>query len=489
MGGPAPPARRNLIHSPGDTVAVDHVSVTGNAIIRTMETTVSDAAPKPLLGIIPRDASRYSWLALTNTWITWALNVMVFNMLYTLGANIIEEFDLSPIAWGWIIIGYLVVRVLCDFPITLLSDRLGHGWRRKYVWSVVMAEYAIVGALIAIPALSGSVAGFLLLLAGIALGTTASEAIGVVASVEWWPKKYSGFAVGLHHTGFPIGALLGGWFAAWVISATGPEEWRIAYLASLFTIPFILWYWAISTPKNYDKMVEKSRRQGLRGVWDDAREEKITFRSALAALKQREIIIAIVCIFAFQGMYNVFATTYPAYLRFVGGYSFEQVASLSVVWAITGAVFQFLLPALSDRLGRKWFIVGAGILQAVVFLALPAMTSLLGVVLVQLVYGVTVNAVFPLLLSTVSDVAGKKLGSLIGLTFTAMWFGGIVGTFLATFVLQEGGGFSSPGAYRAVYGIIVVIALLTAALRLFGRETNPFGKSAEIADEAMPVKG
>lgn len=429
-------------------------------------------------GLLPRGASKYSWITLLNTWITWALNVMVFTMLYTLGAKIIDEFSLSPMAWGWVVITYLAVRVLCDFPLTMLSDRLGRGWRRKFVWSVVMAEYAIVGALIAIPGLSGSLTGFMLLLIGIAIGTTASEALGVVASVEWWPKEERGFAVGLHHTGYPFGALIGGWFAAWVLSAVGSDAWRYAYLASLFTIPFILWYWAIATPENYREVERNTRRRGLTWIGDEADlDEKVTVRAAISGLKQREVIIAMICTFVFQAMYNVFATTYPAYLKFVGGYSYAEVASLAVLWASTGALFQFLLPTLSDRFGRKWFIVGAGLLQAVVFLSLPIFTSLTGVVLVQLVYGITVNAVFPLLFSTVADVAGSRLGALLGATFTAMWLGAVAGTFLATFVLQEGGGFSSSGAYRGVYMLMVVISLAVAVLRLFGKETNPRKKT------------
>lgn len=431
---------------------------------------ISAVAANRRFGIFPKGASRYSWAALINTWITWALNAMVFSLIYALGTVIIDDFDLSPMSWGYVIIIYLAIRVLCDFPISMLSDRLGRGWQRKYVWCAVMMEYVIVGSLIAVPSLSGSLVGFVLLLLGVAIGTTASEAMGVIASVEWWPKEERGFAVGLHHTGYPLGALLAGWFASWVLHVAGPENWRLAYLASLLTLPFILWYWLIATPDHFADVEANTRRRGL--TWAFAQGGgKLSFREALRGLRQREVLIAAVCVFLFQGMYNVFATTYPAYLKFVGGYSYAQVASLSVVWAITGALFQFLLPSLSDRWGRKWFIVGAGVTQAVVFLLMPSFTSVLGVVLVQLLYGVTLNAVFPLLFATAADVSGERYGTVLGAIFTSMWLGAVVGTWLATFVLQEGGGFSSAGAYRVLYGILVVVALGIAALRMLGRET------------------
>src|SRR5690606_18043880 len=142
--------------------------------------------------LIPRPVPGKSWLTLANTWFTWALNVMTFTMVYNLGAVIIDEFNLTPAAWGLVIGGYLSVRVVLDLPLTMLSDRLGSGSRRRLVWFPVMIAYAIIAALIAVPQLSNSLLGFFILLIGIAAGTTASEAIGVVATSEWWPKEYRG---------------------------------------------------------------------------------------------------------------------------------------------------------------------------------------------------------------------------------------------------------------------------------------------------------
>jgi MFS family permease len=428
-------------------------------------------------GLLPVGASRYSWLTLLNTWVTWALNVVTFTMVYSVGSRIIDDFHLSAAAWGWVVAGYLGVRVLCDLPATMLSDRIGPGWRRRYLWFPIMCEYAVVGALVAVPGLSSSLWGFFLLIAGVAVGTTASEALGVVASVEWWPREQRGFAVGLHHTGYPVGALVGGWFAGWVLHTFGDGDWRLVYLSSLATLPFAVWYWFLSSRRNFEEVEAGIRRRGLTSSVAAGRE-RVTLRSCLGALRSREVAVAAVCVFLFQAMQNVFQTTYPEYLAFVGGYSYAAVASMSVVWAITGAFFQFLWPTLSDRLGRKWFIVGAGVIQGVVFLLLPLSTSLAGVVLVQLLYGVTLNAVFPLLFSTAADVAGPRVGSALGAVFSATWLGAVGGTLLGTQLLSSGGGFHSGGAYRTVYHIMIVLSAVIVLARLAGRETNPRGRRA-----------
>ena len=440
--------------------------------------------PHTRWGFLPLGASRYSWLTLLNTWVTWALNVVTFTMVYSVGSKIIDDFHLSAAAWGWVVAGYLGIRVLCDLPATMLSDRLGAGWRRKYLWFPIMLEYAIIGALVAIPQLSSSLWGFFLLIAGIAVGTTASEALGVVASVEWWPREERGFAVGLHHTGYPIGALVGGWFATWVLNTFGSGEWRLVYLSSLATLPFAVWYWFLSSRRNFDAVQDNTRRRGLTSGLEH-NGERVTLRSCLQAMRSREVAIAAVCVFMFQAMQNVFQTTYPEYLAFVGGYSYAAVASMTVVWAITGAFFQFLWPTLSDRLGRKWFIVGAGICQALVFVLLPEATSMAGVVLVQLLYGVTLNAVFPLLFSTAADVAGSRVGSALGAVFSATWLGAVAGTLFGTQLLSSGGGFHSSGAYRNLYHVMIALSAVIVVARMLGRETNPRRRRTPDAQTAL----
>lgn len=425
------------------------------------------------LGVIPRGISRYSWLILLNTWLSWAMNALTFAMVYVLGTVIINDFDLSPISWGLIVSGYLALRVFCDLPVSIISDRIGRGWRRKFVWFPMMMLYAVAGTLIAIPTLSGTLVGYCLLLIGIALGTTASEALGVVTASEWWPREHRGFAVGVHHTGYPIGALIGGGMAAATLSIFGDDGWRLVYLTSIFTVPFAIWYWFLATKEHQDEVERHDREVGLTPSIDNEEDEQVSLRSCLEALKSKEVLVFAICALLFQAMQNVFQISYPEYLKFVGGLGTATAAGLSVVWSITGAFFQFLWPTISDRVGRKWFIVGAGVIQALVFAMLPFCTTVSAAIGIQLLYGVTLNAVFPLLFSSTADVAGKRTASALGVVFSLLWLGAVVGTLLASVILQSGGGFSNAGAYRTVYFSMLPLCALIIVLRLLVRETNP----------------
>jgi MFS family permease len=426
------------------------------------------------LGVIPRDISRYSWLILLNTWLSWAMNALTFAMIYVLGTVIISDFQLSPMNWGLIVSGYLAVRVLCDIPVSIISDRIGRGWRRKLVWFPMMMLYAVAGTLIAIPSLSGTVTGFCLLLIGIALGTTASEALGVVSASEWWPREHCGFAIGVHHTGYPIGALMGGGIAAATLSVFGEDGWRMVYLTSILTMPFAIWYWFLATQAHQEAVEQHDREVGLTPsveIHDD--DDRVSLRSCFEAAKNREVLIFGICALLFQAMQNVFQTSYPEYLKFVGGLGAASVAGLTVVWSITGAFFQFLWPTISDRIGRKWFIVGAGVIQALVFVLLPYCTTVPAAIGIQLLYGVTLNAVFPLLFASTADIAGKRIASALGVVFSLLWLGAVLGTLFASVILQSGGGFTNASAYRLVYFLMPALCTVIIVLRLLVRETNP----------------
>lgn len=436
------------------------------------------AAKTQLLGpqfrfwIIPKRMSRVSWETLANTWITWALNVVVFTLMYNIGPVISASYGLDAAQWGWIVAGALMVRVVCDLPFSILSDKLGNGWRRKNVWVPIMGLYSVLGALIAVPGLTHSLLGFCLLLIGVALGTTASEAIGVTATAEWWPREHAGFAVGLHHTGYPVGALIGGWWATWLLNSFGESSWRLTYLAALATIPFAIWYFFLSNPRNYDKVVQHAHRRGL--TWAaSTTEEKITFASCFNALKSKEVVIIVTCGFLFQGLLNVYNSSYSQYLNHIGGFSGATVASLSVVWAFTGAFFQFFWPTLSDQIGRKWLLIGAGVCQALAFALLPFATSIAGSIAVQLLYGVTLNAVYPLMFSTCSDISDRHRGSVMGLMFASMWLGGVCGTLFVSYMINIFGGWNSASGYVLAYRISIVLALIIVPLRWGMRETNP----------------
>jgi MFS family permease len=83
-----------------------------------------------------------------------------------------------------------------------------------------------------------------------------SEPVNVALVSEWWPKEHRGFALGVHHTGFPIGQFLTGAVIAVILSTQG-DNWRDAFLLiPLLGIPIVVLQSFIGTKKNQIKVYD-----------------------------------------------------------------------------------------------------------------------------------------------------------------------------------------------------------------------------------------
>jgi MFS family permease len=418
-------------------------------------------------------------MALATTWAIWVVNAMDIAFILVLSPSIVSEFGISGTTLGTLIGATILVRVFFDLPIASWSDRIGSGWRRKILWAPIIVLYALASTASALRGVSSSVLVLFGLRAAVNAGSVACETISVSATSEWWPKRYRGFAVGLHHTGYPIGTFLAGQVAAFVLIAFGNENWRYAFWFSLLSLPLVGLYWWLSTPGKFERVYERISENGLERPHGE--EESVSAGVPWwHVLKQREIVLASVYSAFSVAAYFMFATAFPLYLAFVGGYSFAQVASFAVVWALTAAVFQFLLPALSDKVGRKPILVGAGFYAGAVLLLLPYATSALMVFLVQIMYGVVLSAIYPLCFSVCSDAAPPgRVATSVSISTTLLWGAAAVAVFFTGRIIDLGGGMDSEGGYLTVFYLMSALSFAAGAMYLFARET---------AADAVPLR-
>ncbi|GAA4770360.1 MFS transporter [Citricoccus nitrophenolicus] len=152
------------------------------------------------------------------------------------------------------------------------------------------------------------------------------------------------------------------------------------------------------------------------------------------------------------------------------GLSLGQIGILAAVYPAVWGAGQLATGALSDRWGRKWFIV-AGMLTQALALALIAVGSGFGAWLVAMVLlGAGTAMVYPTLLAAIGDVAHPA------------WRARSVGIYR----LWRDGGFAAgaviAGLVADAFGIptaVTVVAALTAAsgtvvaVRMRGRDHNP----------------
>ena len=430
-----------------------------------------EATAKPKVGFFPTNAHPYSWQSLICTWFIWALNSFDYQLVFATAPLAIAEFGISASTWGTLLCVWMLVRVVVDMPLSSLSDKVGSGWRRKLLWAPIVLSYALIGFLNTFRGLSNTIIKYFVLRTGVTIGASACEVLGVAASSEWWPKQHRGFAVGLHHTGFPIGSLIAGLVAAFVINTFGEGNWRYVFAFSLLSIPFVIWYWRLATPKKMEDVYKHIDETGL----SRPHSEEVSVEAKgpwTEILKKYEIVSAGIYVALFMGVYILFQSTFPAYLSFTQGYSFAAVAALSFVWPITGALFQVLLPAWSDKIGRKWLLVGAGFYAGIIMLFLPYATTAVGVIAVQVFYGVVLNAVYPICFSVAADSAPEgRVATSISFTTAALWLGAALASLLGGWLVSLGGGWDSITGYKWVFYVMSALSILAGVVHLFAKET------------------
>lgn len=421
-------------------------------------------------GFIPRNVHPYAWATLGVTWLIWAFNAMDFAFVQILGPSIVKEFGITGVTYGSILAGMFLLRAIVDLPVSSLSDHVGSGWRRKFVWAPIVVVYALVSTVTAIRAFSSTLASFFALRTIVNLGGVACESLGVTATAEWWARNHRGFAVGVHHTGFPLGILLAGQIVSGVLAWYGDENWRHVFWFSLLSLPAVAVYWWLATSRKQAAVITRIEENGLVPPVTD--EHHGAAVGPWWEVLNREVVLASLYVGLFIAVLFSFLTAFPLYLAFVGGYSFSQVASYSVVWTISGAIFQILLPTISDRIGRKPILVFLGFYAAVVLLLLPYASNIYMVFAVQILFGVVTNSIYPICFAVCADAAPKnRVATAVSVCFVSLWFFSAIATFLTGVFLEAGGGFDSKAGYVTLFYLMSGLSLLAGVLYLFARET------------------
>ena len=183
---------------------------------------------------------RFSWVSLLVCWLIWILNAYDREIVLRLGPTISKHFDLSADQWGTLATVVMLALAVLDIPGSIWSDRYGGGWKRARFQVPLVLGYTALSFLSGFKALSASLVSFVALRVGVNLGAGWGEPVGVSNTAEWWPVERRGFALGAHHTGYPIGAMLSGIVASFVITTFGEENWRyVFFFAFVVALPLM----------------------------------------------------------------------------------------------------------------------------------------------------------------------------------------------------------------------------------------------------------
>jgi len=156
-------------------------------------------------------------------------------LLPTVLPGILKEFNLSPTTGG-VLVGLSFAGTMAGgIVLGVFGDSLGKGVRRAYTWAVAVAIVVISAVATAV---SQTLLQLQILRFTMGIGTGGMEPVNVAMVGECWQKEDRGFAVGTHHTGFPIGQFLGPVLIGAVLLV---GTWREVFLfIPLLAIPVVV---------------------------------------------------------------------------------------------------------------------------------------------------------------------------------------------------------------------------------------------------------
>jgi len=293
---------------------------------------------------------------------------------------------------------------------------------------------------------------------GVGLGIGCSY-VPAVGAVQRWFVRRRGFASGLAVSGIGVGTLVVPPLASWLIETLG---WRETYLA--FGI------FAVVVGGGMALMIEDDpRRRGLAPDGDalrsDAQPSVVAGAPLVSALTSRRFIgLYAACFICSFGLFVPFVHLVPYALD----HGVAQSAAVLLVGAIGvgSTAGRFLLGGLADRLGRPLsfllMFVGMGLSFVVWFFS----TSLWPLALFALAYGVFYGGFVALAPAIVIDYFGAHhASSLIGILYTSVAFGTLIGPSAAGFAFDVSHSYTLP-ILVSVGAYVVASAVLAATSKV-----------------------
>lgn len=407
------------------------------------------SAPAPR-SWVPR-AHPLSWATLVITTGAILMTAVDGGILPAVLPAIQQEFHLNAAQGGLInsvFFGGLIVGALL---FGWISDRIGTGYRRTWTWNAAMALAILGGALTF--GFAGAYAAFILLRIPMGMSRGGSEPVNVALVAEWWPREHRGFAVGVHHTGFPLGQFLTGALIAAVLGFAG---WQEAFLLiPLLGIPIMLAQAFVGTRRNQAKVYDWIDRRGLTRPLPElsTRLSGNMLAPVKEALRSANVRWSVVLIFLFLWG-EAGAVTFLTTQLTRHGVGFAEAAFLSGVSGLTGWLGQVVWGTWSDHAGRKFSIRFLVIGWALTLLAMIFITGPASAWIILLAWGLFRNAPFPvtyaLLIDSVPKSAGTAMGIMIGI---ALGVSGVFAAAVSGWIIDHAG-------FTTHYIVLAAICLL-----------------------------
>ncbi len=418
---------------------------------------------------LPRAAHPVSWAMLVITTLAILIVSVDAQILPTILPAILTQFHLSPTEGGWLNSLFFLGSVGGAVFFGIWSDLAGSGHRRGPTWILAYLIAVIGGFLTWLFSASFLIFQLLRVVMGFSRG--GSEPTNVALISDWWQKENRGFAVGVHHTGFPFGQFLGPALMAIVLSFAG---WPTVYLLiPLIGVPIIIAQLLIGTRRNEERVHEWIEGQGLTrpfGAETTTRMFKNPLEVVKTAISHRNTALSIAIIFLYLWAEIGIFSFMTLYLTKEVHLSLSVAAVVSGASGLTGWFGQVVWGTISDRIGRRPVLAVLAVGWTVSTLLLMKISSEATGWILLLFWGLFRNAPYPvayaMLIDSIGEASGAGMGLMIGIAF------GICGLIVA----PVAGFFIQTWGWTADYVMLAAATLLTFVPLFFTRETVRGGK-------------
>lgn len=330
-----------------------------------------------------------------------------------------REFTAPVILVGFAVSGYFVVRMLAEFPIGTLSDRIG-----PRTPLLVGRLFGIVGAIVCYQ--TGDIWMLIIARAVWGVGDASFFCIGMTYVSSLFPSEKRGRALGLFQAVEMTGSFLGQTAGGFLAGAYG--------LRSNFLASVVIGVAALAVVL----LVKGNDHAGSAGSLRSILPSRVVLKSILGRTILAACLINLVCMAMNSGLMG---TLFPLYATEQLGLSlgvYGLLISSSTIGNISGNLIGGIA---SDRFGRRK-VLSAGFVVGVLSLVGLSFTSnwiaLLGFMFTNgffwgIVYGVTP--------AFIADSASpERRGMAIGTFRTFFDFGGVVGPLVYSGVFSIFGG-------------------------------------------------
>ncbi|KUZ15202.1 MFS transporter permease [Burkholderia diffusa] len=339
---------------------------------------------------------------------------------------------------------------------------------------------AVAGMLLTAAGLAAAGAAHTLLQVYVAYGLGVGLGVGcayvpAVGAVQRWFVRPRGFASGLAVAGIGVGTLVMPPLASELIAHVG---WRGAYI----TLAAI----AVVVGAGMSLLIENDPRgRGLLPDGDVARAQSgdgqpgaassvpagATVREAVTSRPFASLYAA--CLVCSFGVFVPFVHLVP--------YALDHGVAQSTAVLLLGAIGvgstagRFFLGGLADRFGRRASLLAMFAGMAAALVAWAGAGSVATLAAFALVFGVFYGGWVAVLPAVVMDYfGGRNVSAIIGMLYTSVAFGTLIGPAAAGFIYDAGGGYLMPilasaAANAIAFAIVAATSRAPVAARAAGR--------------------